>query len=214
MSNYVARWNNAKVWANRINAALAAGYDIKWKNKFFNWEIKNPLTISDKGIYHVDGRSTIIIFENDPTVDHGLHTPIDEWNTSHEVVFFKTQSVGLDEVDFDTQNMLNLIDEKRFALYESYKPIIMEIINDKSLDLNQHREIVRAMARLMLTETSTYFNRKEKLEVRVAIAGFLIDLESRGLGPDEHGVAMTKLYQTRLGEIQDIIFSSEAGNQE
>lgn len=41
----------------------------------------------------------------------------------------------------------------------------------------------------------------QAMTVRVAVNSFSIDLQSNGLGDDEHGKAMTKLYVERIQEI-------------
>jgi len=41
----------------------------------------------------------------------------------------------------------------------------------------------------------------QSMTVRVALGSFARDLEEEGLGDDEHGIAMTKLYQKNINEI-------------
>jgi hypothetical protein len=41
----------------------------------------------------------------------------------------------------------------------------------------------------------------QSMTVRVALASFARDLEEEGLGDDEHGIAMTRLYQRKINEI-------------
>jgi hypothetical protein len=44
------------------------------------------------------------------------------------------------------------------------------------------------------------------MTVRAAIENFDADLKQNGLGDDEHGVEMTKLYRDRISEIRSLIF--------
>jgi hypothetical protein len=47
----------------------------------------------------------------------------------------------------------------------------------------------------------------QSMTLRVAVQNFLFDLKYDGLGEDEHGRSMTRLYQDRLCEINDMISS-------
>jgi hypothetical protein len=46
----------------------------------------------------------------------------------------------------------------------------------------------------------------QAMTIRVAIENFASDLRADGLGNDEHGRTMTKLYLTRIDEIRKAIF--------
>lgn len=45
----------------------------------------------------------------------------------------------------------------------------------------------------------------QAMTVRVALGSFSIDLHNDGLGDDDHGIAMTEAYLSRIVEINSII---------
>jgi len=45
--------------------------------------------------------------------------------------------------------------------------------------------------------------------VRVALEGFASDLHNDGLGDDDHGKAMTKIYQDRISEIRKPLYRKQ-----
>lgn len=47
----------------------------------------------------------------------------------------------------------------------------------------------------------TRLTKGQAMAVRVAVGGFVIELQQNGLGDDEHGKAMTAGYLARLNEI-------------
>ena len=47
----------------------------------------------------------------------------------------------------------------------------------------------------------------QAMSLRVAVEVFISYLIENGLGDDEHGIAMKKLYLERLGEIRHLMFS-------
>ena len=46
----------------------------------------------------------------------------------------------------------------------------------------------------------------QSMAVRVAVTAFILDMEENGLGDDEHGKQMAKLYVDRLREVNELIF--------
>lgn len=52
-----------------------------------------------------------------------------------------------------------------------------------------------------ITINGKVLNDAQAMVIRVAINSFKIDLQSNGLGDDEHGKIMTKLYLERIKEI-------------
>ncbi len=48
----------------------------------------------------------------------------------------------------------------------------------------------------------------QAMTIRVAVNSFSIDLQSNGLGDDEHGKAMTKLYLERIKEINTMFVAT------
>lgn len=49
----------------------------------------------------------------------------------------------------------------------------------------------------------------QSMTIRSALNNFMIDLNHNGLGGDEHGVKMRKLYQERISEIYQIIIKND-----
>lgn len=78
MNVYAARWKNAQKIAHRLKALLAGGYIIRDEND----ERVDVAALTDQ-VFHVQhkgSRCRIIMFENDREYDHGLYTPIAEFN--------------------------------------------------------------------------------------------------------------------------------------
>ena len=48
----------------------------------------------------------------------------------------------------------------------------------------------------------------QAMTVRVAIEGFSMDLMNTGLGDDEHGKTMVKLYMQRIEEIRRVMYAN------
>lgn len=87
-----ARWDNAVRWAARINEALGRGYLVVLDGE----HVVAPLEIDTAdGTIHrpLGGRSRVLIFENDPDFDHGLHETPEEFNAAHEVRFYQPAPV-------------------------------------------------------------------------------------------------------------------------
>ena len=55
----------------------------------------------------------------------------------------------------------------------------------------------------------TQLTSSQSMAVRVAIANFKNDLNTEGLGNDEHGVEMTAAYLLRLQEVENLIFTHD-----
>lgn len=78
MNIYLARWNNAKRIAEKINSLIDAGYLILDENK-------EPITcrfvIEEDEVYLPLGiNCNWIFFRNEPGMDDGLYTTIYEYN--------------------------------------------------------------------------------------------------------------------------------------
>jgi hypothetical protein len=80
-----ARWNAAKslfeglvATAKRLDAVI-----------MYDGEMITPdqIEISDGAIYVRSGATKVIWFEADPDFDHGLYTPIDEFEAEHRAAF-------------------------------------------------------------------------------------------------------------------------------
>jgi hypothetical protein len=82
-----ARWQNALHWANAVNAALASGAVLWWKNDERGGRICRPLEITaTKIVERYDKKSTALIFENDPDWDHGLYDTPAKFRRDHAVL--------------------------------------------------------------------------------------------------------------------------------
>jgi hypothetical protein len=81
MNNYKARWNKAKALALDLNRRREEATAAVGKKAIFLWRgdpVDGDLIIFDDAIELHDGGCINGIFDDDPTLDHGSHTPIKE----------------------------------------------------------------------------------------------------------------------------------------
>lgn len=76
MNNYDRRWNNAVAMAHTIQYYLERNYIVLDSED----NIVKNITIDEKMIYMREGNVLRILFEKDKSLDHGMHTPIAEFN--------------------------------------------------------------------------------------------------------------------------------------
>ena len=86
MNIYQARFENAKRIARKMNELLARGYIILDPN---GGRIDNPFEITDTAVYEVhrkdeSGTSRSVHFEMEKNYDHGMYTPIQEYNKFYD----------------------------------------------------------------------------------------------------------------------------------
>jgi hypothetical protein len=60
-----------------------------------------------------------------------------------------------------------------------------------------------------ITINGVLLTNAEAMTVRVAIENFAMDLRNDGLGEDEHGRTMTRLYLAQIDEIRKHIFGGK-----
>lgn len=78
MNVFEARLRNAQRMGRRIQSLIDQGYVVRDAH-----DTKvHAMEVTDSAVYRLtaDGKCRIMYFENDPEMDHGLHTKIAEWN--------------------------------------------------------------------------------------------------------------------------------------
>lgn len=85
MSIYKARWKNALKWAAKVNRLLKKGFIVFDKD---GNRCNELFSLKDKQIVQVSGSPghtfSWMWFENNLNYDHGLYTPIKEYNKRFE----------------------------------------------------------------------------------------------------------------------------------
>lgn len=64
------------------------------------------------------------------------------------------------------------------------------------------------MAEATIVINGHQLNDAQSMTIRVALNNFAMELNSNGLGDDEHGRRMTRLYKERIKEINSFLFTS------
>jgi hypothetical protein len=72
---------------------------------------------------------------------------------------FKMEIEEIDDADIDQkyQAMLDMIDKALFTKYRERRGEICSLFTDKTIDLNQHRELIAQLAMFNVNETDRYW---------------------------------------------------------